>query len=195
VGVEKFGIVAAFFVGAVVTGENHQGVVVEAQALQAGHQLADILIHAGDHGGETFFGLGPGLIFVRTEVGDFHAVAGGLAELIVGVRNGVGQVQEERGPLAAFNEIDGARGQQIVRILTLHAVVFGNIKLALVFPQMVGIKGVGVALIEIAEPFVEALEVGNAGSAGAAESPLAEDAGAVTGALEDVATVTSEASR
>src|SRR5579864_8357870 len=98
--------------------------------------------------------------------------------------NGIGQVQEERGPLAGFDEIDGARRQQIVRILPLHTEIFRNIEFVLVFPQMVRIKSMGVALIEISEPFIEALQIGNTRSPGAAQSPLAEDAGPVARALQ-----------
>src|ERR1700694_4644740 len=99
------------------------------------------------------------------------------------MRNGVGEIQEEGGPLAGFDEIDGARREQIVRILAFHAEIFRNVELALVLPEMVRVERMGVALIEISEPLVEALQIGHTGGSGASQAPLAKDAGAVARAL------------
>ena len=149
------------------------------------HQLADVLVHARDHGGEALFGSGPILVSVGTEIGHLHAVAGRHAEFVIGVRNGVGQVEEERIVLASFDEIDGARSEKIVRIHARHAEIARNIELVLVLPKMVRIKCVRVGLVKITEPFVEALQIRDARTSGAAQSPLAEDTGAVAGLLQD----------
>ena len=61
VAVEEGGIGTAFFVRAVVGGEDHDGVFVETFLLEFGKDLTDIGIQTGDHGR-------------KLRVGDFGAV-------------------------------------------------------------------------------------------------------------------------
>src|SRR5438128_1318763 len=80
----------------VVAGEEHDRVVVEAKLAQAIEKSADVAVQVGDHGGMILVDLRPWLVGVGDVAGHLHAVALGLAALVVGVRNRVRQVEEER---------------------------------------------------------------------------------------------------
>ena len=95
VGVEVFVLVAAFGMRAIVRGEDHQGVVVDLQLPEQFHQPADFGVHAGDHGGLAFGGVGPGLFLVDAVVGDLHAVACHATAFVVGVGNGQVEMEEK----------------------------------------------------------------------------------------------------
>src|SRR5262245_56052344 len=131
---EKLRIVTAFLVRPIVAGEDDEGILVNTEFLETRQQLAYVFIETCDHGGETFFLIGPALARVRSEVWCFHAVAGLVPQLIIGMWNCVRHVEEERTSSGAFDEVDGARREEVVRILISHAEIRRNIELALVLP-------------------------------------------------------------
>ncbi len=193
VAVVEIGIRAALLVRPVVAGEQHQRLVVKAQPLQTGEQPADVAIHARNHGGMPLLRVGPVLVRVGTVGRHFHAL---LARLVVRVGDREGQVEEERLILVPLDELQGLRREQIVRVLdALRRDAAGRVDrldlvgqqyLLLVAPEVVGIVVVGVGLIQVAEPVIEALLVRNARRLRLAEAPLADDAGRVAGPLEQL---------
>ena len=101
---------AAFLVRAVVGGENNEGVFGDAEFFEEVEDSSGVGIHQGDHGGETFFGLGPVFIFVDAPVGDFLAVFFDMPGFVVGVGDGPVQVEVEGDVFAALDEGEGFFG-------------------------------------------------------------------------------------
>ena len=139
--------------GAVVAAEGDQRVVVDPELLEQDHQSPDVPVHARDHGRVHLLALLPRLIRVGI----------GRRNLVLRVRHGVGQVQEEGLVPAAVltDELQRRLREQIVCVLLLLPAGIARLRvLLLVQPDEIGIVGVGPSLIEIAKPLVEALPVG-----------------------------------
>src|SRR5262249_47415349 len=98
---EKRWIAAAFLVWSIVAAEEDQRLLVQSQVLKPAQHLPDVAVEAGDHGRMVLLRLRPGAIRIGLIAGHFHA---GLARLVIGVRDGVGQVEEEWLLLAAVKE-------------------------------------------------------------------------------------------
>lgn len=213
VAVEEGGIGTAFFVRAVVGGEDHDGVFVETLLLEFGKNLTYIGIQTGNHG-------------CKLRVGDFGAVitvaelAGELvflAEMILigeeeavfglrefGVRERVGEDAEEGLRVALLVEpLHGFVVDEIGRILRALGVVGGGGHAVLdVFlednavrlgvagrtaegVEEVGIVGVRFELANVAEILVDASFVGGGSRRFVTARPLAEHTGGVAVGLED----------
>ncbi len=113
-------------------------------------------------------------------------VGGGGGNFVFGVRDGVGQVEQEGAGFVLADEVEGEVGEEVVRVLAVAAVcVGGKREFGLVLPEVRWVVGVGFCLVEVAEPLVEALPVGHAGGAGFAQAPFAGDSGCVAGFFED----------
>ena len=99
---------------AIIAGENHQRLVVEAEFLEQGHEPADVAVHAGDHRGIS--GAWRGVIGVvvgicERRLGPLAAV---FRERVFGhlereVRDGEGEVEEERIVLLTAQPSGGRR--------------------------------------------------------------------------------------
>ena len=76
---------AAFLVRAVVGGENDEGVFGEVEFFEEVENSSGVGLHAGDHGGKAFIGIGTVLVFVDSPVGDFLAVLFEASRFIVSV--------------------------------------------------------------------------------------------------------------
>ena len=94
-------VVSALAVRAVVTGEHHQRMFVDAKLLELRKQFADVTIHPRNHRSVAFLRLRPVLVGIRFERGHLHPF---LAGFIVGVWDGEGQVQEKGPIFFALNE-------------------------------------------------------------------------------------------
>ena len=190
---EERGVGAPFLVRAVVAREEDDGIVLEPEVLQPPEHAADVAVEAGDHRGVVLLDLRPGLGRVRRVAGDLHPVPLGAAALVVGVRQGVGQEEEEGPRPVPVEEVEGLAGEEVGRVLdrlggdrlSLLLVPLEAI-LLLVLPEIFGIIVVGVMLVQVAEPLVEPLAIGDAGRPRLAQAPLADDPGGVAGPLEDL---------
>ena len=114
--IEEIVILRAFFVRAVVGSENHEGVAVDAEQFEFLQKAADVGVEAGDHRGVTFEGIFPWFIFVRTEVGNFHAVAERSFAFVVGVRDDRCVIEKEGsvvGVGGGFDEIEHFLGEKV----------------------------------------------------------------------------------
>ena len=87
---------------AIVAAEEDDRVLVELKLLEPAQDFADVGIKSGDHGRLVFFLLRPLFSRVRDVSGHFHAF---VFQFIVGVGNGIGEVEEERMFLADPDEI------------------------------------------------------------------------------------------
>jgi len=92
------------------------------------------------------------------------------------VRHGVIEVDEERPRIAAFDERGRFSGEQVVHVVAVEV----SAHLFAVPPQVVGELAMRVPVIEESERVVESLFVRLAGRARLAESPLADDRGAIS---------------
>ena len=188
---------------AVVAGEEDDGAVVNLQFLELVQELADVGVQAGDHGRLVLFRLRPRLIGIRSVAGDFHAVAGALAFLVVRVGNRVGEVKEE-GPvvierlgLVDAHEIQRGGREQIIHVQALLAApVFGELDPAIVArlgvggrvvtPEVIGVVIVRMHLVQITEEFIKPLLLRHAGRVRVAQPPFADQRRVIAGLLEDL---------
>ena len=114
VGVEAFGVLAAFAVRAVVAGEQHERVVGDAEAIERVEQPADVGVQPGDHRGLTLVGLGPVAVGVIAQIGYLRAVAGGGPCFVVGVRQRWSAQYRKNGRVAVLlDEFQRFVGDQI----------------------------------------------------------------------------------
>ncbi len=93
--------------GAIITGEKHKGIIVDVKLFEFCKEFADVTIHPCNHCGVALLRLGPVLVLVDTVVGHLHTFPAGL---VVGVRDGEGQVQEEGIVPASLNKGQGLFG-------------------------------------------------------------------------------------
>ena len=213
IAVEERGIGTAFFVRAIVGGEDHDGVFVETFLLEFGKNLADVGIQAGDHSRKLRVGdfgavitvakLAGELVFLAEMilVGEEEAVFG-LCQF--GVRERVGEDAEEglRGALL-IEPFHSLVVDEIGRILRALGVVGGGGHAVLdVFlednavrlgvagrtaegVEEVGIVGVRFELTNVAEILVDTSLVGGGCRRLVTARPLTEHTGGVAVGLED----------
>ena len=81
---------------AVVAGEEHNRVFLDAELLDLRKDGSNIAIEFRYHSGEVAIGLRPGLVLIRMIARKLHAVAGLASQLIIGMRRRIRQVEEER---------------------------------------------------------------------------------------------------
>ena len=184
----------------VVAGKEHDRAVIYLQFLELVQELADVSIQAGDHGGFVLFRCRPRLIGIRGVAGDFHAIAGALALLVVRVRNRIGEVKEERPifierlRLPDTQKIQRGGGEHIIHVKALFAaLVFGETHLAdiarlgaggrVVTPEVIGVVIVRVDLVQITKKLIEPLLFGQAGRVRVAQTPFPYEPGAIAGLL------------
>ena len=199
VGIKSLDILPAFVVRAVVAGEQYQRVIVDAELLQRVDQSPDTFIHARDHRGLPFIGIGPRPIGVVAVIGHFLAIAQCAASFIVGMRNRHRPKQKERPLSICAHKVDRLACDQIMTVFNfLRRIATGRVWLRVVgyyilqrdslriAPQKIGIVVVGVRLVEIAVEVVEALIVGQALVAALriAQPPFAAQRRRVAGLLE-----------
>ena len=201
---EEFRVVAAFHVRTVVAGEKHDCVLLDIVLAQLGEDLADGLIHAGDHRRLVAFRPRPAFTGVgECVVGHFHSVARLLRQRIIRVRRGVGDVQEKRfvfalrSGLVNADRVQGHLGNDVGAILNAPSAgvgVDGHVAVKLVdaasarcvSPQEEGIIIIGMQLVGKSGPMPEALAERFAGGAFFAEIPFAERDGLVVGGHQDL---------
>ncbi len=189
------GVESALAMRAVVGGEDHQCRAVESEFGEELEETTDVVIHAGDHGGMAFHGFGPVEVGVGAEIGDFHAEFAGL---VVGVGDGEGEVEEERTGGVFADETECIGREEVMAVVLADgsdagaggegvAQDVGEFDPGFVPPEEGWVMVVGVVLVEIAEEVVEAMSGGQAclGFAHVAQTPLADQAGAIPGLLED----------
>ena len=198
--------------GAVVADEDEDRVVVEAEFGDESHHLADLAVHAGDHGGVGCLGLEVRDVALAAGVGWIVEFAEVLGERIVrhlesDVRHSRRPVEKEGLILVVAGEFQRGIGDEIGRVfIALEALV--GLRLRRVFvraqrvvrgegrvvevdgfvvvPKVGGIEIVSHALAVVAEPAVKALlQLGSSGG-GSTEAPLPEAAGGVAGGFEDL---------
>ena len=178
----------------VVGGEDDEGVVVDAEALEESEEFADLAIESGDHAGELGVGVvGAEVAGPRVRPGELgpEALVGGPRVLGAGkfnVGENIGQVGEERAVRAG---LAGDIGHGLVVDLVLRvapalpALVLRERELLEVTHEEVGVIEVGVDLTVLAEPGVETLADGDAWGVRSAEAPFAEAAGGVARGAQD----------
>ena len=77
-------------------------------------QASDLCIHAGDHGGVSFTGIGPWTFGVGAIIGHLGTIAQGAGSLVVGVRHDQGEIQKKRSSSEMrINVFYGFRGKQV----------------------------------------------------------------------------------
>lgn len=213
VAVEERRVGAALLVGAVVGGEDHDGVVGEAFAVEEVEDFADLCVEARDHSGK--FGVtvvggivaaalaaGVDLLAVGAELVDIRQIdrVGGLAQLGVGER--VGEDAEEGlvggltvKPFQSFLVDEVGRVLRPVGVVgTIHrpldVLVEGDAhsggvaeRLAVAVEE-VGIVEMCLELTEIAVVFVDAAGVGCRRASLVASGPLAEHSGGIARVVE-----------
>ncbi len=100
--------------------------------------------------------------------------------------NGIGDVEKESLVSIFPHEFQRILGEQVVRILTLRAApVSVQEHLLPVPPEIHGIVAVRPALVQIAEPFIEPLFVGDPGCLRIANPPFSCNAGGISGLFQD----------
>ena len=174
--------------GPVVGGEHEDGVFGDTVFFEAVEEPPDIPIEQGDHRRVGSLGLGPVLVGVDSQARNLHSL---IACFVVGVRDGEWQVEEEAPVLVAVNKREGLRCHEVMgvghlpgrdsrafRPGGLHDIAL-DLDLFLVPEEELRVVIVSMALVEVAEPVVETLAVGNAGGAWFTEAPLAYDPGGV----------------
>ena len=194
--------VSAFVVWAVIGGEDDQGIVVDLEILQQFEELAHVVVHHGDHGGEAFLGIRPVLVFVNSVVGNLLAISSYAARFIVGVRDGPMHMEKEGLIFVFTDELETAIDHFVVGVGNFLArdtscsagIITDDISrefdLGLVLPKKGGIEIVSVGLIHVAEPVVESVVVGMSGIvdflwlANMSESPFSDASGGVSRLIE-----------
>ena len=187
----------------VVGGEEEESVVVEIEFFEKSEDVADCGVEAGHHASPFLGSDGPVLVFVRAEFGDDEGPVRngggeveeeGLLPISFGMppnevqRAGVDEIEGVLSVVGVFNAVgaDAAFGVVLALLLVIVADVLGEFDLGSFLPEVGGVVGVGLALVEVAEEFVEALICGDSvGLAGEAEAPLAEEAGGVAGLVKN----------
>ncbi len=161
--------------GAVVAGEEHDGLLGEAIGVELVEQPADALVHPLDHG----IGGGDDAVQALLQMSVGHAVG----RLEGRVRRAVGEVQEEGRTLVAVDEGHGFLGQDVGHVAAVGAAD------AVIDPQRV---------VEVVDPtaakadeFVEAAGVGLEPAVERAVVPFANQASGVARVLKRSASVTS----
>ena len=213
VAVEEGGVGTAFFVRAVVGGEDNDGVFVESLFLEFGKDLTDVGVQTGDHGRKLRVGdfgavitvaeLAGKLVFLAEMIliGEQKAVFG-LREFCVG--EGVGENTEEGLRIALFVEpLHGLVVNEIGRVLrTLGVVGRGRHAVLDIFlendtmglgvagrtaegVEEVGIVGVRFELANVAKVLVDASLVGGRDRRLVASRPFSEHTGGVAVGFED----------
>lgn len=85
----------------------------------------------------------------------------------------------------AANKVERLAHKQILRIHgTATVFVFGDLDAPAVFPEMIGVVGVRVGLVDEAEELVEAFGGGRAGAGKIAEAPFADGARGIANLLK-----------
>mmetsp|Transcript_2831 Transcript_2831/g.6922 ORF Transcript_2831/g.6922 Transcript_2831/m.6922 type:complete len:336 (-) Transcript_2831:543-1550(-) len=93
-GVEELVVVAPLQMRAVVRGEHHKGVVIDSKLFQGIHEVADVIVEVGDHGGVVLLNIRPVLVRVLA----ISRYRGALLLLLLpapGVRNGERKIKEK----------------------------------------------------------------------------------------------------
>lgn len=196
-GIEKVRIVAAFFVGTIVAGEHHDGVVVDVEFFQEGENGSDLIVEVFHHSCETCDGVHdvrcalvwagsilPNLFIKLRE--DFAPL---LVELLGGmhgcVGDGGGDVAEERcfGLSAVRDEVAGSLHDNGIEV---GFAVEGD--LFTITNVTTGVVGVSDELALPTAKFVESVGVRAFLSffIGDAEAPFAKGSGTVSGKLKDL---------
>ena len=107
-------------------------------------------------------------------------------ELVLRMRNTVGQVEEELLLVVALHEVQSELGKHVVGVVHFPPVrIAMQHHLLAVVPNVLRIVIVGPSLIEEAQPVVEALRIGMSARLRFAQSPLACHGRDVAGALEN----------
>ena len=150
--------------GAVVAGENHEGVGGEFQFIEQIEEAADVAVEARDHRGAGSarlllrrVSLGAGK---RFGLGPLAAIFGEriLGHGDLGVRESERAEEEKRPIFVPADEIKGLAYEHILRIHGAAAVcVLGDLDAPAVFPKIIRVVRVGVALVDEAEKLVNAL--------------------------------------
>ncbi len=183
-------------VGPVVAREDHQGVLVEAQLADPRDEPSDVPVQAGDHRRVVLRDLGPVTVGVG-RVARNDVVLGGVLRVVREVREGVAEIQEERTLPVLLDEGEGLLREEVVGVegVLAPAVALHLPHVAdhddlleqrdlLVVPEVVRVVEVGLVLVEVAVPVVEALEERDAPRARVPERPLAHSPGAVARLLQ-----------
>ena len=105
--------VASLVVRSVVGSEDDKGVLLDAQFLKQIEDLAHVLVHERDHGGEALFRFGPILLFVDSVAGNFLTVPLGL---VVGVGDVPSQVEVEGVLVVSLDEGECFLGQPVMGV-------------------------------------------------------------------------------
>ena len=169
---------------AVVTGEDHQGVALDAGLAQRGHHPADALVHLPDH---ALVAVDAAAVQVEQLVLDLLGQGRVIARLPGPVRCGVVQAQQEGlialrcGRRRLAQPVHGAVGDQVGQVAVLVVLVLAH-------PQVV--RAAAVAVAEVVHPARHRAEEAAVARAQRAEvrrvaqMPLADQGGAVAGALQ-----------
>lgn len=189
VGVEPIELFAAFEVGAIVAGEEEEGVAVDAEGTELVADPADFPVHAGNHGGEGGLGFVDGTVVVLLAGFFFELALVEFHPFLGGVETGVGdlerEVEEEGGVLVLFEVIEGVAEEKVVAVgIAFVETVVGIGDLVAVAVELFGEVVVSVGVAEVAEEIVEALLIGLVRGAPAAGAGFADHGGVVTGFLE-----------
>ena len=188
IAVKKARFVTALIVRAVVAGEQHEGVVGNLQLVEQIEQLADAAVHAGHHagkGGDRIFHLGP-MAVLANEVLELRKLLTERRHILLGalhggVRDGDGQVGEERFFGVVADELERLGMDEVVRVgLAIEH------HLLIVVPQVFWIKGVSLPLAVVAVEFIPTLVHRIAAGTGRAEAPFAEHPGRVAGFFQQL---------
>ena len=173
-------VVVTLLVRTVVAGKNDQGVAVKPGLFQAAHHSAHVAVQARNQSGETLLDIGPVAAFVRRVRWHIDAVRVSGSALVIGVRTGKSQTEEERVWVRPLQEPGCLLREKIFHEnFTAAKPVRGQKCLILIVPEIFRERIMSVLLIEEAVKLIEATQIRNAASPRTTEAPLAEKGGAV----------------
>ena len=148
----------------IVAGEEDQRVLLDSKLAELISNLADALVHLGDHRNIIFWLLArfvPGNGAINRRIARQH---------MRGVRGGMSEINEKRAIFVLFDELDGMAREQMGDVAILSKLLVAVIPVG---PHPVPFRGVIHVPFEVSDKFIEAL-VHRMGSRIASQMPLAE---------------------
>src|SRR5262249_53008162 len=164
---------------AVITAEENNSAVVYIKFFEQRQNPSNIPIHPSEHRGIILFLRAPGLGRVRRIVRYLHAISSRSSQLVIRVRNCIGQVEKETPLAISANKLERFSREQVMRVCP-----FIERYALLIATKIVRIIIMGVVLIQVTEELVKPFAVRDAACFRFTQPPFPDKSRSISGSLE-----------